>query len=139
MQGVAVLGDYSCHDLDHQYAYEHRYSFRTFHPPLKIISVPEGSPAPISEALERSFALFWSDHAACAGVVRVAIEALAEHLGQPRMVGDKFVPFGVRLNNLKSSHPDVAEAGEANKNIGNVMVWRCCSFRTSIKTATAGR
>ncbi len=35
------------------------------------------------------------------------------------MICDKFVPFGNRLNNLKSSHPDVAEAGETIKNIGN--------------------
>lgn len=119
MQGVGVLGNYSSFELDAQYDYEHRYSIRAFHPPLKIIDVPKATSKPIAEALERSFALFWSDYSACASVLRVAIEALAEHLGQRRKVGDKFMPFGVRLNNLKSSHPDVAEAGEAIKNIGN--------------------
>jgi hypothetical protein len=118
-QGVAVLGDYSSFELDASYDYEHRYSVRTFHPPLKVIDVPAATPAPISEALTRSFALFWSDYAACAGVIRVAIEAVAEHLGQPPVVAGKFVALGRRLKKLKPIHPEVVEAAEAIKDVGN--------------------
>ena len=61
---------------------EHRYSVRAFHPPLKLIEVPEATPELISEALARSFGLFWSDQQSCAGALRVAIEGLAEHLAR---------------------------------------------------------
>jgi len=118
-QGVAVLGDYSNFELDAQHAYEHRYSVRMFHPPLKVIDVPAATPARISGALTRSFALFWSDYAACAGVIRVAIEAVAEHLGQPPVVAGKFVMLGRRLKKLKSTHPEIVEAAEAIKDAGN--------------------
>jgi hypothetical protein len=118
-QGVAVLGDYTSFELDAEYDYEHRYSVRMFHPPLKLIDVPAEAPEPISEALSRSFALFWSDYGACAGVIRVAIEALVEHLGEPRLVGGKFVQLGTRLKRLAATHPEIVEAAEAIKDIGN--------------------
>lgn len=119
MQGVAVLGDYSSFELDAQHDYERRYSVRAFHPPLKLIDVPATTPSAISEALTRSFALFWSDYSACAGVIRVAIEALAAHLGQPPIVEGKFVSLGARLKILKPTHPEVVEAAGAIKDVGN--------------------
>lgn len=119
MQGVAVLGDYSSYELDAQYAYEYRYSVRAFHPPLKLIDVPAATPEAISAALTRSFSLFWSDYGACAGVIRVAIEEIAEHLGQPRSVAGKFVQLGNRLKKLRPNHPEVVEAAEAIKDVGN--------------------
>lgn len=119
-QGVAVLGDYSCHEVaEPPMAYEHRYTVRGFHPALKIIEIPAEIPTPISEALLRSFGLFWSDHQACAGAIRVAIEGIAEHLGQPRIAAGRFVSLGTRLNHLKASHPDIVEAADAIKDVGN--------------------
>jgi hypothetical protein len=90
-----------------------------FHPPLKLIDIPAETPAAISEALTRSFALFWPDYTACAGAIRVAIEALAEHLVQPRIVKGKFIPLGLRLDRLKATHPDIVEAAGAIKDVGN--------------------
>jgi Domain of unknown function (DUF4145) len=119
-QGVAVLGDYSSYELaEPQMAYAHRYSVRAFHPAIKIIDIQPGTPEPISDALVRSFGLFWSDHQACAGALRVAIEGIAEHLGEPRVVAGRFVPLGSRLRRLKTSHPDVVEAARAIKDVGN--------------------
>jgi hypothetical protein len=119
-QGVAILGDYSCYEIaDPPMAYEHRYSVRAFHPALKLIDVPIGTPAAISDALLRSFGLFWSDQGACAGVIRVAIEGIVEHLGQPRVAAGKFVALGTRLKNLKSHHPQIVEAARAIKGVGN--------------------
>jgi hypothetical protein len=113
------LGDYESYELDEHNTFEHRYSVRMFHPPLKLIGIPAETPTAISEALTRSFALFWPDYAACAGAIRVAIEELAEHLGQPRMVEGKFVPLGRRLDQLQATHPDIVEAADAIKNVGN--------------------
>jgi hypothetical protein len=56
---------------------------------------------------------------ACAGVIRVAIEALAAYLGQPPIVEGKFVLLGTRLKKLKQTHPEVVEAAEAIKDVGN--------------------
>ena len=118
-QSVATMGEYSAYELDEPYQYEQRYSFRAFHPPLKLIDVSEATPAPIAEALERSFALFWSDYAACASVIRVAIEALAKHLESPGPPAKKFMTLVKRLDKLNATHPEIVEAAQVIKNVGN--------------------
>ena len=117
-QGVAVFGDFSSIETVGM-AFEHQYSVRGFHPALKIIQIPERTPQPIAEAITRSFHLFWSDHQACAGAIRVGIEGIVEHLGQPSKVGRKFVPLGRRLKCLKATHTEIVDAAEAIKDVGN--------------------
>jgi hypothetical protein len=119
-QGVAVWGDYSSHELDEPpMAYEHRYNPRGFYPALMLIDIPDGTPVAIRDSLLRSFNHFWGDAQACAGAIRVAIEGIAESLGQPANLGGKFVPLGVRLAKLKLAHPDVVEAASVIKDVGN--------------------
>jgi hypothetical protein len=119
-QGVAVLGDYLSRELDYpQMAYEHQYAVLGVHPALLLIDVPPATPGPIADALLRSFGLFWADAQACAGAIRVAIEGIAEHLGEPPEVAGKFVSLGRRLKKLAAKHPDVVEATNAIKDIGN--------------------
>jgi len=115
-----VLGDYSCREIaEPAMAYEHLYSVRAFHPALKIIEMPPETPAPISEALLRSFSLFWSDHQACAGAIRVAIEGIAGYLGEPRVVGKTARSLAKRLKLLEPRHSELVEAANAIKDVGN--------------------
>jgi Domain of unknown function (DUF4145) len=119
-QGVAVLGDYSAYELSEPtMAFDIRYTVRGIYPALLLINLPTATPATISTALKRSFGLFWSDEQACAGAIRVAIEGIVEHLGEPRSAQGKFAPLGARLARLRGSHPDVVEAADAIKTVGN--------------------
>ena len=118
-QGVSILGDYSSRLIDSSYATEVDYTVRDFHPALLLINVPVSAPEPIKDALQRSFALYWRDPQSCAGAIRTAIEGIAEKLGQPAQLGGRFISLGNRLKKLKATHPDLVEAAEAIKGIGN--------------------
>ena len=119
-QGVAVFGDYACHELGYpEMAYEHRYHVRGIHPALQLIDIPSSTATPIGAALRRSFGLFWCDAQSCATAIRVAIEGIAEHLGQPRENGGKRLSLASRLSKLKTTHPDIAEAASLIKDVGN--------------------
>lgn len=46
-----------------------------------ICSLPSDCPPEVQSEMESAFALFWSQPAACAGRIRVALELLMDHLG----------------------------------------------------------
>lgn len=48
-----------------------------------IFEIPKKCPDEVEKELRAGFALFWQDHAAAAGRVRVALERLMDHLGIP--------------------------------------------------------
>jgi Domain of unknown function (DUF4145) len=50
----------------------------------------------------------------------MAVEGIADHLGQPRQVNGKFVRLAVRLKNLEPRHPDLFKAATALKDFGNL-------------------
>lgn len=52
-------------------------------PTLQMIAIPAKCPKEVSNALWDAFALYWSQPDACAGRIRVALEALLTHLGVP--------------------------------------------------------
>ena len=54
-------------------------------PTLDMIDLPTKCPRPISQALRDAFALYWSQPEACAGRIRVAVEALLSHLRVPEV------------------------------------------------------
>jgi len=56
---------------------------RWMHPTLQMIDIPRRCPQLVSNALHDAFALYWSQPDACAGRIRVALEALLSHLGIP--------------------------------------------------------
>lgn len=56
---------------------------RWIEPSLQMIDIPPRCPKPVSSALRDAFALYWSQPDACAGRIRVALEALLSHLGVP--------------------------------------------------------
>jgi hypothetical protein len=116
---VAVFGDFASTEIDAQMGFKYEYSVRGFHPALKIIEMPEETPQPISDAIARSFQLFWSDHQACAGAIRVGIEGIAGYLGEPRVVGKTARSLGLRLRLLEPKHSELVEAAKAIKDVGN--------------------
>ena len=59
------------------------------HPMPEIVAFPNKCPDEVNEELRAAFALFWSNRAACAGRVRVALECLMNHLGVPKRKKDK--------------------------------------------------
>lgn len=52
-------------------------------PTLQLIDLPANCPKTVRESLGDAFALYWSQPEACAGRIRVALEALLTHLGIP--------------------------------------------------------
>jgi hypothetical protein len=122
-QGVAVLGDYSCHLADGDYqrmAILSTYRIRDVHPAILLMDIPDKlTPKPIAEALHRSFSLYWRDQQSCAVAIRRAIEGIAEHLGQPARHNGRFVSLERRLNNLDAQHSDTVEAAKAIRDVGN--------------------
>ena len=60
--------------------------FQALHcyPMPRIVLIPEKCPYEVSEPLESAFSLFWSSPEACAGRIRVSLEALMNHLGIPK-------------------------------------------------------
>jgi hypothetical protein len=128
-QGVVILGDYDLETPDGQYyvigrgpifRVVRRYLIRALHPAIRFIDIPQQLPPPILAPLEESFALYWSHPQACAGLIRTAIEGIADHLGQPGQVRGKFIPLAQRLKNLTPQHPDLAKAATAIKDFGNI-------------------
>jgi hypothetical protein len=120
-QGLAVIGDYSTNLVSPHPSYEleRKYQIRDIHPAILLIDVPDATPAPIKTALSSSFALYWRDPEACAGKLRMSVEGIVDHLGQPRKVRGRFINLGTRLNNLKSQHPELFEAADALRDVGN--------------------
>lgn len=124
-QGVVAIGDYkaSMGYHDHNgYEIDYRYTVRDIHPAPRIIPVPEdGTPEPVAGALRRAFALYWRDPQACAATIRVAIEAVVDHLGVGRKdpKGGGWRSLERRLQLLGEGHTDLVEAARAIKGLGN--------------------
>jgi hypothetical protein len=119
-QGVAVVGDYSTSLTGvGMWETERSYEILDIHPAILLIDIPEATPKPIKTSLGSSFPLYWRDPQACAGRQRTAVEDVLEHLGQPRKVRGKFVSLAVRLKNLKTLHPELAESADILRNLGN--------------------
>lgn len=130
-QGVAVLGHYwkttpdgvfmSIPSQQIHMRTVCNYAVVSIHPPLRLISIPEGVPESIVDALRRSFALYWTDAQSCAAAIRVAIEVMADALKERRLDKNKKpVSFATHLEDLNLSHPKLVEASKLIKNaVGN--------------------
>jgi Domain of unknown function (DUF4145) len=119
-QGVAVIGDYSTTLLDAQtYETERKYVILDVHPAILLIDVPDPTPDVIKAAVTSSFALFWRDPEACAGKLRTAVERVVDHLLPPKNQSGKFVSLANRLTTLSPKHPELAEAADVLRGVGN--------------------
>jgi hypothetical protein len=61
--------------------YEDYFLPRHCYPMPHIISIPRKCPSEVALELEAAFIVFWSNPAACAGRIRVAVELLMNHVG----------------------------------------------------------
>jgi hypothetical protein len=127
-QGVLVTGNYSTHTPDGMYVVGGRYDFpverkyviNAIHPAVRLITIPQSTPPPILAPLTESFALYWGHPQVCAASLRMAIEGITDHLGQPREVNGKFIALAQRLLNLTPQHPTLAKVATAIKDFGNI-------------------
>jgi hypothetical protein len=118
-QGVAVLGNYSSSIIDGNYNTETVFMVCDIYPSFALIDIPGAVTTPITDALQRSFGLYWRDPQSCATTLRTAIEGIADRLGRPASRNGRFVSLAKRLRSLKATHPDLADAAEAIKDFGN--------------------
>lgn len=118
--GVAISGNYSNTTPDGVYMkighgiqcrIVRKYYIRAMYPAVRLINLPEGLADSIASAVARSFPLYWSDPAACATAIRIAIEETANHI-QPRRLGPngRSVNLAAHLKDLRATHANLAEA-----------------------------
>jgi hypothetical protein len=100
------------------------FSAKSCHPMPEIFEVPHKCPDDVTEELRAAFALFWSQHAACAGRIRVALERLMNHLGVAKRKKDKngkFFDLSLhgRIDEFARSEPVIGPQLMALKWLGN--------------------
>jgi len=76
-------------DADGGYEWEDYFSPMFCQPMPGMIDIPSKCPEDVRDELQEAFALFWSNRAACAGRIRVALESLMNHLGVPKRKKEK--------------------------------------------------
>lgn len=86
MSGVGGIEEYYVHDENGEPDINYdEYFYPVFVRPMPdIFNIPHKCPKEIAKQLRAAFALFWQDQAAAAGRVRVALEALMDHLNVKR-------------------------------------------------------
>ena len=89
-----------------------------------VIKIPTGCPDEVRSALRHAFALVWISPSACAGRLRVALEAVMDSLGIPRTKIDKKgrsrpVSLHGRIKALASAEPEVSDQLIGVKWLGN--------------------
>ncbi|WP_162488250.1 MULTISPECIES: DUF4145 domain-containing protein [Azospirillum] len=89
-------------------------------PAIPIIDLPNEIPVKTKRQFERSFSLFWMDRAACASVLRTAIESIADDLRIPREWSrGHWMTLSHRIGILNQTHPPLADAFHVIKDLGN--------------------
>lgn len=89
-----------------------------------LFQFPAKCPVDVKKQLRASFRLFWSDHAAAASKVRIALECLLNHLGVPKRKKDKNGKFAdlslhKRVEILQQGESDIGSQLMALKWLGN--------------------
>lgn len=93
-------------------------------PGLRMIAIPDKCPEEVTVELDAAFAMFWSQPAASAGRLRVALELLLDHQGVPKRKRDgngkyKELWLHARLDLFAKSNPATAAQLMALKSLGN--------------------
>ena len=104
--------------------WENYFSPKMCHPMPDIFTLPTKCPEEVKQELRASFALFWSNRAACAGRIRVALECLMTHLGVPKRKKNakgKFFELSLhaRIDAFAASAPTIGPQLIALKWLGN--------------------
>ncbi|MDT3447874.1 DUF4145 domain-containing protein [Stenotrophomonas maltophilia] len=94
-----------------------------FHPPLRLIDLPEKCPDSVKEHLNESFAVVYSNPGAALNCARIAVEALLTELGVPRFTVKNKKKHGIKLHQrierLDPKYSDVVDMLLAVKWLGN--------------------
>ena len=85
-----------------------------FHPNLKLITIPEGTPADVERTLNKSFELFFTSPSAAANLVRISIEEILTDQGVERVRS-----LHRRIEKLPEKHQSVKDHLLALKWLGN--------------------
>ncbi|MFN3256987.1 MAG: DUF4145 domain-containing protein [Ilumatobacter sp.] len=94
--------------------YDTFYELRYCDPPLRLLTVPDGTPEDVKRAIESASQVVWMDPSSAANRLRASIEYLLTDLGVP-----KRGTTHTRIQRLAASRQDVATVLEAVKWIGN--------------------
>jgi hypothetical protein len=101
--------------------YETFYRVRYVDPPLALVHLPSGCPETVSKAIADASRVIWIDSGSAANRLRTVVELLLTALGvRKTTAGRKRMTTHARIEALRSTRPDVADALEAVKWIGNV-------------------
>ena len=89
-----------------------------------IFAFPPKCPEDIKSELRGAFSIFWSNGAACAGRLRVALECLMNHVGVPKQRKDadgKFFDLSLhaRIDAFAKNEPAIGAQLMALKWLGN--------------------
>jgi hypothetical protein len=89
-----------------------------------IFEIPKKCPPEVKTELSAGFTLFWSDQAAAAGRIRVALERLMDHLGIPMRRKEKNGKFSElslhhRIELFEKGEPAIGSQLMALKWLGN--------------------
>ena len=110
-------------DGEPEQSWEDYFRPKYFEPPLSIIDIPADCPAPVSEAMQESFRLFFCSPPAASNNVRAAIEALLTELGVKRYIVKnskrQFLNLHTRIGLLDEKYGDLKELLFAIKWLGN--------------------
>ena len=82
---IAGTGGVAPEDVsDEDWQWEDYFSPLVCYPMPDMIQFPAKCPVDVQTELRSAFAVFWTNGAACAGRIRVALECLMDHLGVPK-------------------------------------------------------
>lgn len=88
----------------HMVGYKDYYYPKYFHPHLCLFNIPELCPNSVKQAIEESFATFFSSITATTNSIRISIEALLrEHEISSTNERGKFIPLHRRIENISET------------------------------------
>jgi hypothetical protein len=106
------------------YHYEEEFAMEAIFPSLEMFEIPTNCPSEIKQEIRSAFALFWGHLAACAGRLRVALEALMDYLKIPIEAPDKKgkmrpITLGARIDLYSKDEPLLGGYLQGLKSLGN--------------------
>lgn len=109
---------------EEDWEYEAYFSPKMLCPMPDIFKFPAQCPEDVRSEMRSAFSLFWSNRAACAGRMRVALECLMSHLGVPKRkkgANGKFTELNLhaRIDAFAKKEPTIGSQLMALKWLGN--------------------
>jgi len=86
--------------------YKNSFTPTFFEPHLKIFNIPDKCPKVLTDEIENSFKLFWSDLLSCANKIRIALEILMNEFGVKKFNVSNGKRKPIALHNRIQSFPN---------------------------------